>query len=131
MNLHDTSAIGNSEQLAMVRIEEMEDYDMIRILIGNLQDIHFRANDRRLELLKAMRTDNQWFDATDVNDDVSYRAMFLHKQKNGKRAQCDNCGVWVAGNVRRMLVANEQGKLRRGHRHQFVCMQCASTRWSS
>jgi hypothetical protein len=131
MNLHDMSAIGNSEQLAMVKIEEMEDYDTVQVLIGNLNDIIGRANDRRKQLLAAMRTDNVWFDVLDTFDDTTYRAMWLRKQKNGYKAQCDNCGVWVAGNVRRLLVANGKGKLRNGHHHQFVCMQCASDRWQT
>lgn len=129
--LIDKEVLDKSEALAMTFIEKMVDMDDVKTLIANTNDIKSRANDRLLELMVDSKVDDVWLDVTDTLDGATYRAMWLKKQKNGKAAPCDHCGAWVAGNVRRMLVANNQGPRRSGHNHQFVCMQCASTRWQT
>ena len=50
MNTHDLLATTHSQQLALTQVEDMEDYDTVKLLISNCNDVVTRAEERLDEL---------------------------------------------------------------------------------
>ena len=127
MNMHDMMAIENSKELAMVEIENMEDYDTVKVLIGNAEDIAYRAKER-LEVLLPTRT--AWDKEFTVHrDGVDYKATWLEHESRGQNRRCYTCNELVLGNEPRLRVRDAPKATAtigsHGVLNEWNCIDCA------
>lgn len=135
MNTHDLLATTHSQQLALTQVEDMEDYDTVKLLISNCNDVVTRAEERLDELLppETLTTTVEsamWnMQFTVKRSGFGYPATWLRHQNKRKLTRCYTCNELVAGDEPRLRVRNGPKATvtdaSHGVSNEYNCTECA------